>query len=158
MFSFYRTRKMSKDHLWGSALYFDNFCAVDKNVSLGSKRSIETTVSRNSCFLEDKSFWPIFPGTTECDKTQETLYNGPQAFVTITEEFIKAIFQDLRGCWKQIFEQKKADFPVMKKFCPPFFRFIQHDKIQGKFYKGPRGFLTFIVQMIKSFLWDLRGW
>ena len=34
--------------------------------------------------------------------------------------------------------------------------FIEHDKPQGTTHKGAQGFLTILVQMIRSALWDLR--
>ena len=47
----------------------------------------------------------------------------------------------------------------MKKKNSPFFsRFIEHDKCQGTIYKGPKEVWTMIVQMRRTFLWDLRGW
>ena len=56
----------------------------------------------------------------------------------------------------QIFE-KKAIFPLKKRFWPIFSRNIQHDKCRGTFYKGPQGALTIIVQTIRTFVWHLRG-
>ena len=37
---------------------------------------------------------------------------------------------------KQIFEKKKAIFPVKKILLALFSRFIEHEKCQGTFYKG----------------------
>ena len=56
----------------------------------------------------------------------------------------------------QIFE-KKATFPVKKKFWPPFSRTLEQDKCQGKNCKGPQGLLTFTVQVISLFLQDPRA-
>ena len=43
-------------------------------IFLGPKRSIETNISKDSGFHNDKSFWPISPRIFECDKPQETIY------------------------------------------------------------------------------------
>ena len=49
-----------------------------------------------------------------------------------------------------------ATFPVKKNFglcsCG-----IEYNECQEKSYKGPEGLLTNIVQMIRSFLWYLKG-
>ena len=58
--------------------------------SLEPKKSIETNISKNSCFHDDKSFWPIFRHFIENDKPQETIYRGPQAILTISVESIGA--------------------------------------------------------------------
>ena len=55
---------------------------------------------------------------------------------------------------KQIFDKKKATFPMKKILWVLFSRFMEHEKCQGTFYKGLQGFLTFMVQMIRSILWD----
>ena len=51
-----------------------------------------------------------------------------------------------------------SNFPVKKRFWPIFSRIMESDKPQGWIQKGPRGFLTIIVQMIKIiFLWHKRS-
>ena len=60
------------------------------NICLGPKRSIETNISRKSCFHDERSFWPIFPCNIECDKPHGTIYRGPKTFPTITLEIIRA--------------------------------------------------------------------
>ena len=69
-----------------------NFCASYKVFFIGLRRSLETIVSKKGYLPGDKRFWPIFPRFMECDKTQETIYKGPQAIVTITVELIGACF------------------------------------------------------------------
>ena len=56
----------------------------------------------------------------------------------------------------QIFE-KKDNFPAKKLFRPIFSRIIEYGELQRTFYRGPKGFLTAIVQVIRSFRLDLRG-
>ena len=50
------------------------------------------------CFPGDRRFWPFFPRIFECDKSQGTVYKGPQDSVTITAEILRLILQDIRGC------------------------------------------------------------
>ena len=38
-----------------------------------------------------------------------------------------------------------------------FSRTIECDKLKGTICKDPEGILTIFVQMIRSFVWDLRG-
>ena len=49
---------------------FDNYYANDKIFSLGPKESIESNNSKNSCFHDDKRFWPFFARIIEFDKHQ----------------------------------------------------------------------------------------
>ena len=44
----------------------------------GPKRSIETKISKNSCLHRDIRFWPVFRRIMGGEKTQETVYTGPQ--------------------------------------------------------------------------------
>ena len=56
------------------------------NLYLAPKRSIETNISNNSCFHDERSFWPFSPCNIECDKPQGTIYKGPQAILAFTLE------------------------------------------------------------------------
>ena len=58
--------------------------------SLEPKKSIETNISKNSCFHDDKSFWTFFRYFIENDMPQETFCRGPQAILTNTVESIRA--------------------------------------------------------------------
>ena len=60
----------------------------------------------------------------------------------------------LRRCWKQKF-LKKGYFSSGKNLLTFFARVSEHEKSQRSFYKGPEYLLTFFVQVIRSFLWDL---
>ena len=77
--------------------------------------------------------------------------------MTINVEVIRSILQDLRGCWKHKFLKKKANFPVKKRFLPIFSRVIQCDNSKRTNCKGPKGILTFIVDVIRPFLQERRG-
>ena len=52
---------------------------------------------------------------------------------------------------------KKAVFPKNKLFWPILFPIIGCDKSQGTVYKGPKGILTITVEVIGSFVQDLKG-
>ena len=63
-----------------------NYCGSIRINSLGPKKSIETNISKNSCFHDDKSLLPIFRRITDCEKPEVTIYGGPRALLTITAE------------------------------------------------------------------------
>ena len=52
----------------------------------GTKEVDRNKHFKNSCFHDERNFWPIFPCNIECDKSQWTTYNGPQAILAITLE------------------------------------------------------------------------
>ena len=79
---------MSENTLLGSALFSHNYCATDKIISLRVKRSIETNISKKSCFHCGKSFWPIFPRVIGCGKPRETIYEAPRGFFKLTVEVL----------------------------------------------------------------------
>ena len=56
----------------------------------------------------------------------------------------------------QIF-QKKCRLSKEGKILAHFSRNIEHDKYRETFYKSSEGNLTYNMQMIRSFLWDIRG-
>ena len=51
---------------------------------------------------------------------------------------------------------KKAIFQAKTLFRPIFSRIIEYEKPQGTTYKGSQGTVSVIVQVRRSFLWDLR--
>ena len=55
----------------------------------------------------------------------------------------------------KIFE-KKANFPL-KKDLPKFSRIIIHEQCQARICKGSQYILPILVQMMRSFLWELSG-
>ena len=77
---------------------FEIFCANDMNIYLAPRRSTETNISKNSCFRNERRFWPIFPCIIACVKSQGTQYRCAQAIATLTLELFRAFFKDLRGC------------------------------------------------------------
>ena len=55
------------------------------------------------------------------------------------------------------FWEKRQTFQ-RKKIWPKFSHIIVHDKLERKSYKSAQGNLTFTVEVVRSFLKDLRGW
>ena len=53
-----------------STKFFDNHCASYNVIFLVPKTSIETNISKKSCFHEDKSFWPVFRRIIDCYKPE----------------------------------------------------------------------------------------
>ena len=101
------------------------------------------------------SFWPIFLRITQCHKHQGTIYKDPQVFVAATVELISSFFKT-----SEVFENRKfrkeSTFSTEKEtFWPNFPCIIERDKWQETNYKGPHCTLTIIVQMTRTFLWDL---
>ena len=103
-----------------------------------------------------KVFGPFFLVLPSVTNLKDNFIRVHKLFWQSLKIFIKAFLQDLRDCWKHKNLEKRQPFQWWNDF-GPFFRFIQHDKCQRKFCWGPRGFLTYIVQMTRSFLRDLRG-
>ena len=101
-------------------------------------------------------FWPIFSRIIECDKTQGTIYKGPQSIPTNTVEVTRSFLEHLRGCWKhKFFEKQRQAFP-WKFFSPNFSPLIDCDKLQETRYKFSKNILTITVEDKKAILWDLK--
>ena len=84
--------------------------------SLRPTKSIDTNISKNSSFLDDKKFWPIFRRIIECGEPQETFYRVPQANVKTTVEPLRGMFLARKRLLKtQVFD-KKLSFK-RKKYC-----------------------------------------
>ena len=141
-------------------MFVDIFFAIDKNLSLGPKRSIARNFWKISCSHGDRRLWITFLSNINCDKPPGTVFKCQKGSLPITVEVIIAFLHFFRT-WevveKTIFQKKKAFFPVRKKIWPPLSRIINCDKPQSKVYKGLQGFFTITVFVIISILWDLRG-
>ena len=105
------------------------------NIYLGPKRSIWTNLSKNSCFHDERSFWPIFPGIIECDKPQGTLFRDPQAILTNTLELIRAFLGPKKLLKTQIFE-KKGNLPSEENNLAIFFLYHWTRQKSGNNLKG----------------------
>ena len=93
-------------------------------------------LKKKANFPVKKRFSPISSRVIEHDKRPETTCKGPQGNLTINVEVIRPYLQDPRGCWRDKFLKKKANFPVKKRFSPTSSRIIKQDKRQGTTYRG----------------------
>ena len=85
-------------------------------------------------------FFAFFPRIFECDKPQETIYKRPEAFLTFTVELMTAFFKGFKSLLKtQVFE-KKATFPVKRKFGPFFLRLSSTTNLNKQFIRVHRLF------------------
>ena len=91
-----------------------------------------------------------FSPIIEYDKPGAPIRTGPRSLLATTVETKRSILQDLRGRWKKTF-QRIAVSTMTKDFGPFFPSNIEFDKPHGTFDKGPKGFLTITVEVIRSF-------
>ena len=94
----------------------------------------------------------------EHDKRHGKTYRITQGKLPLTVEVLRSFLEDPRGWWKHKFFEKRQPFPWRKKL--PFFisPVIDCDKPQGTICKGPKSSLTFTVEVIRSFLWEIGCW
>ena len=147
---------MSWNILYGYTSYVDKNCANDQIISLGPEGSIGTNISKNSCFQVEKGFWPLLLVSSSVTNIREHFIRVQKLFWHLLWKIKERFLRTRRLLKTQSFE-KKAIFPVRKRFGSIFSRNIEYDKCQETIYTGPQGVLITIVQMIKTFLWDLRG-
>ena len=81
---------MSRNTLLGSELFSYKYCAFDKIISLGLKRSIETDISKIAVPTLT-NFLAHFPRIIDCDNPLETIYMGTPGVLTISMEGIGSI-------------------------------------------------------------------
>ena len=107
---------------------------------------------KKAIFPVKKNFGPFLSGMIEYDKCQEKLIRAHKVFDNYGANY-KIISVTPKRLFKtQIFEKKKASFPVNKRFWPFLSRIIECDKTQGTICKGPKGIPTFTEEVIRSFL------
>ena len=93
-----------------------------------------------------------FSRIIEYDKPEETIYQGPQAILTITLEPIRAFFLGSKRLLKtQNFEKKSNLSSEKKKLWPIFSPVIECHKPQQTFCKDPKGILTITVEPMRAF-------
>ena len=144
--------------LYDYTSYVDNYCANDQINSLGPKGSIETNNSKNSCFHDDKSFWPFFPRIIECDKHQ-----GFPDFIRLQrypDKYFKKDKINSLGLMMSIETNifKKSCFQDHKSFWPVFPPYIACERPHGTTFKGPQAILTIFWKIKKRFLGTRGCW
>ena len=102
---FIEHNKDQKTFFEGPQGLFENFFAIDKNLSLGPKRSIARIFWKISCSHGDRRLWITFLSNINCDKHPGTVFKCQKGSLTITVEVIISFLQDLRGCWKNNFSK-----------------------------------------------------
>ena len=91
-------------------MFVDKFFAINKNLSLGPKRSIARIFWKISCSHGDRRLWITFLSNINCDKPPKTVFKCQKSSLTITVEVIISFLQDLRGSWKNNFPKKRQSF------------------------------------------------
>ena len=114
--------------------------AIDKVVSLGPKMSIARNFSKISCSHADKSFWLTFHRIINCDKPPGTVCNCPQGLLTFTVEVMRSVLQDLRGCWKRNFLNKRQLFQWGKNYGSHFLVLSSVTNLKRRFVRILRVF------------------
>ena len=140
--------------------YVENYCTKDQIISLGPKGSIETNISKNSCFHDDKKkFLPFFPRFIGCDKHQ-----GVPDFIRVqrySNEIIKNDKTISLGPKMSIETNifKKAVFTMTKCYWPISPPYSACEKPQGTIFKGSQANMTNTVENIKAFFstWEVVG-
>ena len=105
----------------------------------------------------EKKLFYIFSRNTEFCRRPKQFYQAPQSIQAILVQVNRSILKDLISCWKQNIlkiKTKRQTFQWKKKLCSSCI--TEYDNPQKTFYKGPRGLLTFIVQLIKYKIVSVR--
>ena len=153
--SYYRVWRSSRNKIQESTSYSYHYSINYRINFSGPKRLLKVQVFEKRRQSVQWKKLTNFPSFIEYDKTHGTIWNAPWGILSIYlgSNKINSLGPKML-LKKQTFDRKKAIFPMKKVLWILFSRFLEHEKCQGTFYKGLRGFLTFIVQLIRSFLWD----
>ena len=73
-------------------MYFAKYCANDKMISLGPRKSIETYISKNNSFHDEKRLQPFLPRFIESDRHQKNKLIGSKSYFDIYRATAKIIF------------------------------------------------------------------
>ena len=73
-------------------------------------------LKKKANFPVKKRFSPTSSRIIEHDERLETTDKGPQGNLTFNVEVKRSFLEDPRGCWKHKIFEKKATFPVKKRF------------------------------------------
>ena len=98
--------KLSRNDLYRSRRSIGSFCASYKFVSIGTRRSLETNISKKRLFRFDKSILAYHFSNDGCGKHQGTIRKGSKSVLARTGSFI-IIAVTSKRLWKtQTFEKK----------------------------------------------------
>ena len=153
---FYRT--IQRDNCQGNIYKgpkrsFDTYCVIFEFFSVGPKMLLKTQtfeekrhpLQRRKDFGLFFSYYPVWRTSRNelwGSKKQRNTYCGSYKIISLTPKRLMTTH----------FLKKKANFPVKKALWPNFPRSIECDKLHRIVYKGPKGLLTIIVEVIRSFL------
>ena len=132
---FIEHNKDQKTFFEGPQGLFDNFFAIDKNLSLGPKRSIARIFWKISCSHGDRRLWITFLSNIILDKPPGTVCKSSIGFLTITMEVIRSFLQDLRGYCKNNFSKKRQYFQWGKNYGPLFLVLSSITNLKGQFLR-----------------------
>ena len=121
---------------------------------------LKQTFRKTAVFTMKEDFGPFFRVISSVTNLEEQFIIVHQLFWQLLWKLLqlKEHFLGPKRLLKtKIFEKKKATYPVKKNFGLFFSRDIEHAKSQGTVYRGSQGVLTFISQMICTFICHLRG-
>ena len=139
-------------------MFFNNYYGSYKIISSAHERLLKTQFFRKKGNLssEEKIMAPFFSYYRVWQTSKDSLYRSSRFFDHYWVCYKMKSLGPRRLLNSQVFG-KKADFPVKKRFWPIFSHFIEHNKGQEIFLRDHRFCLTIILQVIKVYLWDLRG-
>ena len=129
-------------------MVFDIYCANDRAISLGPKRSTERMFSKYSCFHGDKSFWPTFPRLIDCNKPQVYRLKGWTSYSDKNSGFFRSLFPGPKRLMKTQSFNRKSKIQVKTSYLTNFSQILEYDKRHVTIYKGLRDILTIIVQLL----------
>ena len=102
-----------------------------------------------------KLIGPIFSRIIEHNECQWTTYKGPQCFST---SMVQSIWSFLVGPKKSRtkFFKNKSIVPKKKRFWHNFSPITDYDRHWVIFCYAPQGILAIMVEVMRSFLWELK--
>ena len=108
-------------------------------------------------FPVNKRFWPSFSPLIEHNKDQETLFEGgPQGLFDLFSAINKNLSLGPKMSRARFFSKISCSHGD-RSYWLNFHRLITCDKTLGTVCKCPQRLLTFTVEVMRSFLQDLRG-
>ena len=146
-FSHSRVWQTSGDNIWGSTRFPDIYCGSYSVNSVTPKKLLKSQLFEKKAkisseekilanFLAHSGVWQTSVNTLYGSTKYFDNYCGSYRNNSVTPKKLKT----------QIFE-KKANFPVKKRFSPFFWRILECDKPQLTRCMGQQSFLTITVEV-----------